>query len=104
MDKTEINDKKREELKKWFQRAKKCKCVHALYKTDNTFRNTPGFYDGGFFRFILKTNLTRDENIRTFFNHFRAKTTKCSLKETMGINYWGDKVHKLKNINDYDYD
>jgi len=76
----------KEELKKWFQVAKRRKDVCALYKLDNVLKNTWGYENQGLTRYIdiCKRNETLIElQLMNFVKRFKHS----SLKETLSIDY-----------------
>ena len=82
-------------MKLWLQTAKKNKCVHVLYKTDNALKNTPGYEQGGLIKLMEQWNRngqgTKDK-MPYQIDFLKTRFKKISLRRTEIINYWYETV------------
>ena len=88
-------------MKLWLQIAKRNKCVYVLYKADNVLKNTTGYTEEGLVKLVRQCHI----NTNTDYNspgdttraidqitHFKYSLKNCSLKDSLSINYWKEKI------------
>jgi len=88
-------------MKRWLQTAKRNKCVYVLYKADNVLKNTPGYTEEGLLKLVRQCHI----NTITDYNspadttkangqitNFKYRFSDRSLKDSLSINYWKEKI------------
>ena len=89
-------------LKIWFQIAKKNNSIVALYKADNTLKNINTYQEGGLLDIMtyifnyerFSSQKEYEERVTQQIKAFRDRFNNISLKNTLAMDYWGNRIKK----------